>query len=682
MRRYSIAAACVLLLLSPFVEAQTRSGTQFERSIRTTASGPHRLAVDQTLLLHGAPFRVLRQGDTFYAEDGLSDLRLFTEGDRPVPYLLLQPPMPEHEWLNANILGVAPTKKTSGFEVDLGALHAVDMLRLEGLPSPHLKRLSLEGSGDRQRWTMLVPEGTLFDLPAERLRQDSLVFEPGSYRYLRLTWNDANSGRVPNPHRALARRAVLTARAPATTIRASVGRRPSEPGTSRFRVRLPAPALPIVALDLDIDGGHLYRPVVVTEARFSGSEVAPVQLGAATLARVTRDGVTASALRVPIASPAEAEIDLTVDDGANQPLDIRDVSLVLAQLPWIYFEAPTGTVVARYGDRTLTRPTYDLEAVRPSIDLSKLPEARWADGDPRTTEPAPSASRAAAAPEPGPSLDPATFSFARNLEGGPAGLAALSLDAHVLAHSRGPDGRFADVRILDASNRQIPYLVERLNEPLSIDLSIEPAPSVQAEELKSSSTGRRVSLYSVTLPYAHLPESTLVLETTARVFQRSVRVGFDRAPDRRRREAWFDVVGAQTWRHADEHTAARPLTVRLGSSPETELRLAIDEGDNAPLPISTVRLLLPSYRLRFYRHENTPLRLVYARQDLRSPQYDLALLAPKVMGDRATEVFVAAPAGAPAPAEALVSPRLFWLILGAAVVVLLALIARLIVRQE
>jgi hypothetical protein len=286
------------------------------------------------------------------------------------------------------------------------------------------------------------------------------------------------------------------------------------------------------------------------------------------------------------------------------------------------------------------------------------------------------------APEPGPSLDAATFAYARNVDGGPSGLAALPLDTHMLAHSRGPDGRFADVRILDSSNRQIPYLIERLNEPLSIDVAVKPAANTQSDELKSGSNGRRVSSYAVVLPYARLPESTLVLETSARVFQRTVRLGFERAPDRHRREAWFDVVAAQTWRHADEHTAARPLTLRIGSLTETELRLAIDEGDNAPLPISKVRLLLPAYRLRFYRPQDASLRLVYGRKDLQTPQYDLALLAPKVMGDRATEVAASAAGGTPAPADPIVSPRVFWFVLGCAVVVLLGLIARLIVRQE
>jgi hypothetical protein len=117
--------------------------------------------------------------------------------------------------------------------------------------------------------------------------------------------------------------------------------------------------------------------------------------------------------------------------------------------------------------------------------------------------------------------------------------------------------------------------------------------------------------------------------------------------------------------------------------PDTELRLVIDEGDNAPLPITAARLLLPSYRLRFYHPENATLRFVYGRDDLQSPQYDLALLAPRVMGAVAQEVGAAAPSTAPRrEPEVLISRRMFWVLLSGAVIVLLALIARLVRSQE
>ena len=161
------------------------------------------------------------------------------------------------------------------------------------------------------------------------------------------------------------------------------------------------------------------------------------------LSRVVRDGLTASALKVPIAAPSEAEIELTIDDGANEPLDLRAVSVMLAELPWIYFEAPAGAVTARYGNLTLPRPAYDLEAVRSSVDLAKLREARWGDQlNVRLTKVA--GAPATPVPNAGPTLDPAAFKYTRavalQLEGGQkiGGLVALPLDAHALAYTRGP----------------------------------------------------------------------------------------------------------------------------------------------------------------------------------------------------------------------------------------------------
>ena len=567
----------------------------------TTGPGLYRLAIDAGLLTAGAPFRVLQRGDRYFAEDGLTDLRLVSEGGRPVPYLLIHAQSPEREWIRGNVLSVAATKKSSGFEVDLGAANPVDMIRVQGLPAPHLKRLTLEGSGDRERWTMLVAEGTLFDLPDEQLRQNTLSFAPGPYRYFRVTWNDANSGRVPNPSAVAARRDSIAPPPVAATLNASIERRPSEPGMSRYRVRLPGAKLPIVAVDLDVGlgvaGGHVYRRAVVSESRFAGLEAAPVELGRAMLSRVVRDGLTASALRVPIAVPTETELELTIDDGANEPLDLRAVSVVLAELPWIYFEAPAGALKALSGDLTLPRPQYDLEAVRSSVDLTKVAEAKWGDGGTTRT------SRVAnppsgLAPSAGAVLDPDVFRYSRTLQSSPEagdnaiGLFALPLDAHALAHSRGSGRRFADVRLLNGSNQQIPYVLERRNEPLSIDLPVRPASNVQAQELMSQPGSRQRSVYVVTLPYPNLPTSTLVVETSARVFQRTVRIGIDRPPDRNRREPYFDVRSGETWRHADEHTAGPAATAARGdhardrdsrrSRRRGQRAVAADEGAPAP----------------------------------------------------------------------------------------------------
>lgn len=676
---------CVVLLcaLIPNVPAESQTERQarfaFERPVATSGPGPQKLAVDEPLLSGGRPFRVIRRGSRFIAEDGLDDLRLFDSGGVAVPHLLVRPPAADPLWVAGRILPVPSTKKSSGFEADFGRAQVIDTIRVEGIPAPFLKRLSVEGSGDRTRWTSLAPDATLFDLPSEDLQQLDVSFVPGAYRYVRVTWDDTNSARVPRPRIVRARLAPEQPPEARASIELAFERLPSEPGRSRYRVRLPAPKFPVTAIELDVAGGHVFRPAAVSESRFAGAEAAPVVLGRATLSRVVQGGVHAADLRVPIDPPAEADLQLTIEDGSNPPLGLRRVVAHLAELPVVYFEAPGGPVVARYGDPHLAAPAFDLEAARKSIDLRRVPGATW--GAPRALVESSIGRAGSEMPQPGGTLDPAGFRDVRAIPSGPGGLVALQLDAAALAHSRGPAVRFADVRVLDASNRQVPYLVERRDEPLAIELDVEPA-AARAAELERG-PGRSVSVYRLRLPYRNLPPAAVVLETSARVFRRSVQLGIEREPDRTHREPWLEVLASETWQHAAQETLAPAVSLRIQSLNQTELLLAVDEGDNAPLPVSGARLLLPSYRLRFYQPAGTRLRLAYGRGDLQAPQYDLALLAQQVMGASAQDLSPGPPSQPSSPdGREVMSPRVFWILIGGAAVVLVGVIVRLLAARS
>lgn len=678
MKSRRLLSAFATVIAAAAVHAQQVSAPPpfaYERPVITTGSGAQRLAIDVPLLAAGRPMTVVSRGNERWprAEGGLSDLRFFTPDGRAVPHLIIHALDAEPAWISGALLPVAATKEASGFEADFGAAAPIDMVRVEGLPAPFLKRLVLEGSGDRERWTMLAPEATLFDLPDEQLWQTTLGFTGGPYRFVRVTWNDRNSGRLPMPRSVTARRVSRSAPPPVLTASIGTETRPSEPGRSRYRLKLPGAHLPIVALDLDVAGGHVLRQAVVSESRLSGLEAAPAELGRKTITRVLRDGVAAAALRIPISPPREAELELTVENGSNPPLDLRGVTAVFAELPWIYLEAPDAAVVGRYGNPTAPPPTYDLEAVRGTVNVTAAPEARW--GEPRSRVESDAPSAAPPFPLTGAPLDVAPFRHSRNVADGGQGLVALPLDAAVLAHSRGPAMRFPDVRLADGSNRQVPYLVERRGEPLSIELRLEPA-KPKVRELENAPGNR--SIYRVTLPYSNLPGATLVLETSARVFTRQVRAGIERSPDQQRRDASYDVVASASWHHADQQTPSPALALGLPKTDATELTVVVDEGDNSALPMTGARLLLPSYRLRFFKTA-APLRVLYGREDVPAPQYDLALLAPQVMGAEAREIAMAAePASTGSGAVSFVSPRVFWILLAGAVILLLALIAKLV----
>ncbi|NTV75752.1 MAG: DUF3999 domain-containing protein, partial [Holophaga sp.] len=295
------------------------------RQIRPAGAGPQRLDVDLALL--GA------------TRNALADLRILDAAGREVPYVLVPPDPRAAVWVPARMLPLPATKTTSGVELDLGAALATSRLRLEGLRPPFLKRFRLEGSGDRQRWTELVKAGSVFDLPGEGLRLLEVEFPEGDYRYLRIVWDDRSSAPAPAPGAAF----LLKSRSAPVLPVAELPflRRPSEPGVSRFTLRLPGPRIPLRALVLTVAGdGPLLREAQVTEPRLSASSLAPRSLGAARLRRA--QGGAAYDLRIPVEAPEGSEIDLRVQDGDNPGLELTGVRAELEPQPWIYFEAPDG----------------------------------------------------------------------------------------------------------------------------------------------------------------------------------------------------------------------------------------------------------------------------------------------------------------------------------------------------
>ncbi|HEV7517379.1 MAG TPA: DUF3999 family protein, partial [Thermoanaerobaculia bacterium] len=547
---------------------------RYERPVVPGAAGANRLEPDATLLSRAVPVEI---GG---GEDGLADLRLVDAAGREVPYLLMPPARRGPLWRDGRLLPVAATKKESGFEVDLGpGTGPVDRLRITGLLAPFLKRFRLEGSGDRSRWTLLVAEGTLFDLPDEKLRQTEVDFQGGDFRYLRLTWDDTSSARLPLPGGAAARLVRAADPGPPARVPVAFERRPSEPGKSRFHLRLPGARLPVVALELTVPGGPLLRAATVTEGRLAPersrdtTEITPVRLGEATLRRAVRGGLAAADLRIPISgtgAPEGPDLELTVDDGNNPPLPLSGVTAELAPLPWIYFEAAdTAPLTARFGDLKAAPPRYDLEALREEV--SRRPAAaaapaaaRW--GEVRDREPREGVTAESPLPALGAPLDPAKFRYRRPVPSAPPGLTSLLLDAAVLSRSPG----LYDLRLADAAGRQVPYLLEKRDEPLSIAL---PALAPKTRQTKKGDPPS-LSRYAIAFPYPSLPGARLVLDTSARVFEREVRLveppeaetAAGARPRRERAEPEERTVAVATWRHADPETPAPALTLEVPPS--------------------------------------------------------------------------------------------------------------------
>ncbi len=652
-------AGLIILLLCPGAGAGSEMEASIERSVVPGGMGGNRLEVDVELLAGAA--------------NDLRDLRFVSASGEEIPYLLLAQPTAERKWKDGRILPLRQSKSSSGFEVDLGEVIRIDRLRIEGLPAPFLKRARIEAGGDRTRWTLLHEQATLFDLPDEGLRLLELDFEAGEYRYLRVVWSDRSSGRLPLPGRVGAR--LLEGSTPPPPLRAqlSFDQRASEPGVSRFRVGLPAPGLPIVGLELEVESSYVLRPARVTEARLSGSEIRPSVLGQATLRRVVHDDLVASQMEIPISTPTESEVMIEVDNGDNPPLELKTVTARFAPQPWIYFESPDGQpLTARYGASGLRAPSYDLVALREALgpeDIARdAEEARFGETRVLVVTTTPEELAIEDAVGGGAKINLAGFRTRRAVEEGPLGLNALRLDPAVLAGSR----TLSELRIVDGHSVQVPYIQESLGEPTILDLAdLEPMPG---------QGGEGQSVYGMTLPYESLPTARMTITTTARVFERRVRL--IRVETRTPRDPPIQVVlDEQVWRNRHTGREAPHLSLTIPARAGAELLLIVDEGDNSPLQLGNPKLYLPTYRLRFLRRNEEQLWLMYGQDGLAAPRYDLALLAPRVLGARVPEVGLSdVEEELPIVGVSRVGTIVFWCALVLALLVLFGLVARLLRR--
>ena len=108
----------------------------------------------------------------------------------------------------------------------------------------------------------------------------------------------------------------------------------------------------------------------------------------------------------------------------------------------------------------------------------------------------------------------------------------------------------------------------------------------------------------------------------------------EHAPERRRRDPWFETFATSNWTHGDQESPAPALTMAVRPFEARDVLVIVDEGDNSPLPITSARLLLPAYRLRLFRERDAALRLAYGRDDLSPPQVRSGVAGASAHGGR------------------------------------------------
>jgi hypothetical protein len=227
----------------------------------------------------------------------------------------------------------------------------------------------------------------------------------------------------------------------------------------------------------------------------------------------------------------------------------------------------------------------------------------------------PSFRKTATAPEvggTGAAIDVSAWPFQRRVQFKEAGVIELELDPEVLARAASD---LRDLRIV-RDGRHVPFLI--------IDAGLDrehEAALVQVADSKRPGWSK----WDVTMPFPGFPVRELRIDSTAPLFARTL---FVTCLDDSGGGRFERVLGTADWRRTPGE-AAHALSLRLQTPPApaaTAIQLATDNGDNAPLPISSVRVVVPVVRLLFRVPDTTPVSIFYGNRRATPVHYDLQMV--------------------------------------------------------
>ena len=606
----------------------------------------------------------------------LRDLRLVDASGRETPFVVLDDTARTAERRTTGRLVAAQQERRdrSVWTADFGEPIAFDRLVLDVTGQDFSKRVRLELSLDGTTWLEAGLDHWLFERQWQQqvIRGTTIETPQATARLVRVTADDTRSRPI----------AVTGIRAESST-RLSGSRWSQDvtlellttsAGRSRYRVAVPT-GFPVRRVAIDADDAAFARMVYVVEQRDGVDRVIERWLAYRfRLPEATQD-VASSEVDVTGASGAALLID--VIDGDNPPLVNPRVRLSAPQT--LLVTATTASTLRLYYGNSVTRAAaYDLERLRSALAAVAAYPTGTLGGEianPRYQAPAP----LAFAPSRGAVIDPAAWKYARTLRvSGDDDLYTLAVPAADLAHLRRD---FADLRLVDAANLQVPYVVEGTADITRVPLTIA---SAMSRPGMTQTSAYRLSVPPATSAEA-LTFTSLDLAIAEGFFSReaTVLVAQADAPQGQR------VVATRTIASARREAVTAPVTATLefGSVTATSLILEVRNGDNAPLTIRGAFGVAPVPRMTFKAGAGE-YRLLLGNAQAAAPTYELEALRQEVLaysalplGGDALQPVVANPDYARDVSDVLREAppaAVLWGALGVAVVVLLALTQRIL----
>jgi hypothetical protein len=215
---------------------------------------------------------------------------------------------------------------------------------------------------------------------------------------------------------------------------------------------------------------------------------------------------------------------------------------------------------------------------------------------------------------PGPELELTPYTWRLPVDAEP-GLTRVVLPAEVIGAG---DPGWMDLRIVTEDGRQVPRVLQRS----AVDPDLGPLGFTREEE-------RGESRLRVTMPAPDVPVATVTLETEALLFSRLVTL-------QRVEGGALLPLRAFQWVGEDRPSV---VSLHVDELVGDELVITIDNGDDPPLPISSVRATRPGWEAIAVLPD-APVWIYGGRPEFDAPEYDLGLLAEDL--DRRVAVTVTA----------------------------------------
>jgi hypothetical protein len=569
------------LCFSTVASAADFAAWTHRQTVRITQPGLTRLELEPALLdasrtTGGAPFH---------------DLRVINPAGVETPYIIALPRTMRPASVGAAGFKATLNPTTTVLEFQPPDAFTIQELVLKTNGENFIKAATLEASSDGTTWQTLGSGEVLCrQNGTERLR---LPIAPAVWKQFRIIIDDSRTGPVAFTGAQIVRELPELRTVPhSATIRS----RTEDQGATR--------------LTLDLGTSNvLLGTVRVHTPELVFQRVSTLLNTTHTLFRIQHESFTAEDLQIPAHQlAARREVELVIHNGDSPPLRLDRVEVTRHLVPLVFQADTAGEWQLYIGNTQAPEPRYDIAALS-----DKLRDASANAATASAVEANASFRKTATAPEvgeTGAAIDVSAWSFQRAIQFSEAGVIELELDTAVLARC---ENDLNDVRIV-REGRQVPFLA------IKPGLERERAVSfVEVTDPKAPSWSK----WDITMPFANFPGSTLLLDSPTPLFRRTLSV----TEQIQNEQGHFErILGSANWQRTPGQTP-NTFHLPLYTAPRAEtIRLSTDNGDNAPLQLTSVRVVYPVVRLLFRVPDTKPLHLCYGNRRATRTRYDLQLV--------------------------------------------------------